>query len=271
MMSPCWFCGFRSGRGGVRATGSFVARSGGIAIARGCGARRNGMEAPPMASARNPRALGAVRGGAGARRCRVRPSVAVRRLAGAGPASSPLRRSVLRHAVARCRSKRRKGRFRVGTFVPGITDCLRGSFGAGFEPATLGVLIRCSTHLSYPVATCRIRTDDPRTLCPLLYLAELTSLFETPLAHHGIRHGRAARTGRDANPCRCGTFDRCFALASVTRRQFVRAHAPYALRSPTAPPVPKHPDTAPRGASTALPLRRANARGCFGVGWKPLN
>jgi len=52
--------------------------------------RRRGTRAR---SARKPR-----RGRCATMFCRVRPAVAVRRLAGAGPASSPLRRSVLRRA-----------------------------------------------------------------------------------------------------------------------------------------------------------------------------
>lgn len=48
-------------------------------------------------------------------------------------------------------------------------------------------------------------------------------LEEHRLSRFGIRHGSAARTGRDTNPYRCRVFDRCSALPAVANRQSVRA------------------------------------------------
>lgn len=48
-------------------------------------------------------------------------------------------------------------------------------------------------------------------------------LEEHRLPRFGIRHGSAARTGRDTNPYRCRVFDRCSALPAVANRQSVRA------------------------------------------------
>lgn len=147
----------------------------------------------------------------------------------------------------------------MGTCVPGITHCVKRSFWSGSRT-------RDSRNLNpmlYPseLSSGRRAGLEPATCVHAAALSsELTSLPKHRLALCGIRHGRAARTGRDQNPCRCRTFARCFALASVARRQSVWAHAPNALRSPTAPPAPKHPGTTPCGASTASPLRRASAR-----------
>ena len=48
-------------------------------------------------------------------------------------------------------------------------------------------------------------------------------LEEHRLPRFGIRHGSAARTGRDASPYRCSVFDRCSALPAVANGQSVRA------------------------------------------------
>ena len=48
--------------------------------------------------------------------------------------------------------------------APVLPD-LQSGFGAGFEPATLGLTVRCSTQLSYPVVTYRIRTGDLQSCC----------------------------------------------------------------------------------------------------------
>lgn len=87
----------------------------------------------------------------------------------AGPATSPLRRSVARCAEAHRLAKRRTGRFLVWDLRPGVNDVTGRLLGAGIEPATTELKIRSSTRLSYPVVTCRIRTGDLR-LAPLLSL-----------------------------------------------------------------------------------------------------
>ena len=46
-------------------------------------------------------------------------------------------------------------------------------------------------------------------------------LAETSRPGSGMRHGSAARTGRDANPRRWRPFDRCLALPAVADRQSV--------------------------------------------------
>ena len=88
--------------------------------------------------------------------------------------------------------------------------------GAGFEPATLDIQSRCSTHLSYPVV------DEPDSnRWPTARAAALTLSYR-PLAKHrlplpGMRHGKAARTGRMRPSSResapLWSVRRCFALA----------------------------------------------------------
>jgi hypothetical protein len=114
-------------------------------------------------------------------------------LEGAGPATSPLRCSVARGAQGDALGETPHGTFPGGTFVP--DNDVTGRFGAGVEPATAELLVRCSTHLSYPVVTCRIRTGGLR-LSPLLSQAELTSLRETPsrVLRHTPRQCCAHRT-----------------------------------------------------------------------------
>lgn len=91
------------------------------------------------------------------------------------------------------------------------------------------------------------RTRDTRINRPMLYPSELSSggrtgfepvangmhrcspklsyrpLEEPLLPRFGIRHGSAARTGRNTNPYRCSVFDRCSPLPAVANRQSVRA------------------------------------------------
>ena len=85
-----------------------------------------------------------------------------------------------------------------GTFVP--VSRFTVWFGAGFEPATLGLLDRCSTQLSYPVV------DEPdsnrwQTACtvalPLSYRPRETP---SPTLRHTPRQGRAHRTALQAVP-----------------------------------------------------------------------
>ncbi len=61
-------------------------------------------------------------------------------------------------------------------------------------------------------------------------------LEEHRLARFGIRHGSAARTGRDASPYRCSVFDRCSPLPAVAHRQSVRAPCAHVAVLPTCSP-----------------------------------
>lgn len=117
------------------------------------------------------------------------------RVEGGGPAIPPLR---VRY---RCDALQRFGT-RTGRFL--VWACARIArftvwFGAGIEPATVGLTVRCSTRLSYPCETYRIRTGDLQS-CLLLYQAELTSLRGTPSPdpRHTPRQCRAHRTGMQA-------------------------------------------------------------------------
>lgn len=107
--------------------------------------------------------------------------------------------------------------------------------GAGFEPATLGLEIRCSTHLSYPLLAGRNRTGDFGQR-PLLYPTRANAIMEHLLPRFGIRHGNAARTGRDTSPYRCSVFDRCSPLPAVANRQSVRAPCALVDVLPTCSP-----------------------------------
>ena len=117
------------------------------------------------------------------------------RVEGGGPAIPPLR---VRY---RCDALQRFGT-RTGRFL--VWACARIArftvwFGAGIEPATVGLTVRCSNRLSYPWETYRIRTGDLQS-CLLLYQAELTSLRGTPSPdpRHTPRQCRAHRTGMQA-------------------------------------------------------------------------
>ena len=117
------------------------------------------------------------------------------RVEGGGPAIPPLRVRFRRDGLQR-------GGTRTGRFL--VWACARIArftvwFGAGIEPATVGLTVRCSTRLSYPCETYRIRTGDLQS-CLLLYQAELTSLRGTPSPdpRHTPRQCRAHRTGMQA-------------------------------------------------------------------------
>lgn len=74
---------------------------------------------------------------------------------------------------------------------------LKTSFGAGFEPATNDLSGRGSTQLSYPVVGRMgiepMTYDLAVVALPLSYLPAADSISYA----HGIRHGRAGRTGRE--------------------------------------------------------------------------
>lgn len=139
-----------------------------------------------------------------------------------GPATSPLRRSVARCAGAHRLAKRRTGRFLVWDFRP-VSWRDRPCSGAGIEPATNRLGICRSTQLSYPVATCRIRTGVIGVnRCSTSEPTSSRNTFSRPRAY-------ATATPRapdgHANPYRWKPFDRCFALAPV--------QAPILVRDPT--------------------------------------
>ena len=129
--------------------------------------------------------------------------------------------------------------------------------GAGFEPATLGLEIRCSTHLSYPLLAGRNRTGDFGQR-PLLYPTRANAIVEHLLPRFGIRHGNAARTGRDTSPYRCSVFDRCSPLPAVANRQSVRA--PCALVDACASSANAENNTPP-GLATRGRSRSSGDRG----------
>lgn len=84
-----------------------------------------------------------------------------------GPAPPPLRVAARPPPKWWPRQWPARGVSRCGTFVP-LPD-LQSGFGAGFEPATLGLQDRCSTHLSYPrgdvpESNRRPRSDELRAL-----------------------------------------------------------------------------------------------------------
>ena len=72
------------------------------------------------------------------------------------------------------------------------------------------------------MVACRNRTGDFGQR-PLLYPTRANAFEEHLLPRFGIRHGSAARTGRDTSPYRGSVFDRCSALPAVAHRQSVRA------------------------------------------------
>ena len=135
------------------------------------------------------------------------------------PASSPLRHAVFLQAIAGGRHAA-QGVSWVG--LASLSPDLQSGVGAGVEPATLGLTVRCSIHLSYPVVACRNRTGDFGQR-PLLYPTRANAIEKHLLPRSGIRCGSAARTGRDASPYRCSVFDRCSPLPAVANRQSVRA------------------------------------------------
>ena len=61
------------------------------------------------------------------------------------------------------------------------------------------------------------------TACAAALPLSFRPLEEHRLPRFGIRHGSAARTGRDASPYRCSMFGRCSLLPAVANRQSVRA------------------------------------------------
>ena len=80
-----------------------------------------------------------------------------------------------------------------------------------------------------------------------------------PGPRHTPRQRRAHRMGL-ANPCRCGPFERCSALAPPTfyrKRQSV-------CDCIRLPPVPKHPGTAHPCAFAVFPCLGPAMPGCFG-------
>ena len=91
--------------------------------------------------------------------------------------------------------------------------------------------------------------------------SELPSARGTPSPdpRHTPRQRRAHRMGL-ANPCRCGPFERCSALAPPTfyrKRQSV-------CDCIRLPPVPKHPGTAHPCAFAVFPCLGPAMPGCFG-------
>lgn len=120
-------------------------------------------------------------------------------------------------------AERRAGRFRL--WACALFERLEQVVvGAGLEPATLDFRSRCSTRLSYPVV------DEPDSNRRPTARAAALPLSYRPLAKHrlalpGMRHGRAARTGRMRRSSResapLWSVRRCFALAPRRRRQFV--------------------------------------------------
>ena len=196
---------------------------------------------------------------ASSRRCHpeIASSAACFRVEGAVPAPSPLRCFVFLQSIAE-RTSRCTGRFLGGTFVPVSwrdRPCALAGVGAGIEPATLGFTVRCSTHLSYPVVD---EPDSNRwpTACAAALPLSYRPLEEHLLPRFGIRHGSAARTGRDTNPYRCSVFDRCSALPAVANRQSVRAPCALVVSIP-APLASKH--------HNAAHMRRSQPRPCLGA------
>lgn len=85
-------------------------------------------------------------------------------------------------------------------------------------------------------------------------------LEEHRLPRFGIRHGSAARTGRDTNPYRCSVFDRCSPLPAVANRQFVRAPCALVVSTPRAARVEASQRSAHAPVAAAPLPRDAQAR-----------
>jgi hypothetical protein len=54
------------------------------------------------------------------------------------------------------------------------------------------------------------------------------------LPRFGIRHGKAARTGRHRKPYRCSVFDRCSVLPAVANGQSLRASCAQCIANPAS-------------------------------------
>lgn len=151
---------------------------------------------------------------------------------------------------AKCNAWRNAARGVSGVGFRPCNDVTGRFFGAGLEPATAELEIRSSTRLSYPVV------DEPdsnrRPAAWSRYSpSELSSARETP-SPDPRQYATAAPRAPDGlwNPCRCGPFERCSALASRRRSQFV-------CECIRLPPVPKHPGTA-HEAPSRLSLPRTS-------------
>ncbi len=130
------------------------------------------------------------------------------RLEGGGPATPPLRQSVMRCASTP------PGETPRGTF-PGVGLASRVMtlqvmfFGAGVEPATLGLLDRCSNRLSYPVV------DEPESnRRPATRVAALTA--ELPPSRNTFPRTSAYATAGPRVPD--GTRTRTAAIRSTMLR-----------------------------------------------------
>lgn len=99
-----------------------------------------------------------------------------------------------------------------------------GFFGAGIEPANAETSIQCQTVWRSKTSTNRNRTGGG--ISQQYSIAARPSGIrhpETSSCASGIRHGRAARTGWPSKTTPLETFERCFALPTLTHRQFVRS------------------------------------------------
>jgi hypothetical protein len=113
------------------------------------------------------------------------------------------------------------GRFRWACALVETNDCVTGSCPERESNPRLSV----TRPMLYPTelssgAACRTRTCDPRLRKPVLCSAELMPQSRKPSgAGIGIRHGSAARTGRDSSPYRCCQSSLVSALPPRERRQ----------------------------------------------------
>lgn len=130
-------------------------------------------------------------------------------------------------------------------------------FGAGIEPATLGLRFRCSIQLSYPKATCRSRTGDQwinhRSTSELTSGGNSTS---RPQAY-----ATAVPCAPDGNtiPYRWRPLSTVSRLTPLSKRQFLHRSFPRRPR-----PAPGRSACAPRERN--FPVSGHSVPGCLGSG-----
>ena len=100
--------------------------------------------------------------------------------------------------------------------APGCND-VTGRFWSGNRTRDLGLTVRCSTRLSYPVVDEPDSNRQP-TACAAAPPLSFRPLAERLLPIPGMRHGSAARTGRACKPVPLWTVRAMFRIGLSSER-----------------------------------------------------